>query len=91
MLNLARIGERMSKLNNWSLENNCIVKDFQFSNFKEGMDFVNKVAEIAEKQQHHPSIIIDFNSVHIMITTHEEKGLTDKDFDLALEIDTLSQ
>ena len=89
MLNLAQIQERMSKLNNWSLENNCVVKDFQFSNFKEGIDFVNKVAEIAERLQHHPSIIIDFNSVHVMITTHEEKGLTDRDFDLAGEIDIL--
>lgn len=89
MMGLSEIQERMSKLENWALELDCIVKDNVFKNFKEAMEFVNKVAEIAEKHNHHPAIMVNYNNVRISLTTHSAKGLTEKDFDVAEDIDRL--
>ena len=90
MISLLDFKERMSKLRNWSLEVDSIVKDKVFRDFKESMDFVNKVAEIANKHNHHPSVLINYNTVRMTLTTHEAKGLTLKDFDVAEEIDKLN-
>ena len=89
MLPLSTINERMSKLRNWALDGNSIVKDKLFKNFKECMEFSNKIAEIAEKHNHHPSLLITYDNVRITLTTHYAKGLTLKDFDLAEEIDKI--
>lgn len=89
MLTLGEINQRMNMLNSWSLEGSSITKNFTFTNFKESLDFVNKVGEIAEKHQHHPDIIINYNEVRLSLSTHSEKGLTRKDFELAKEIDML--
>ena len=91
MLPLSTIQERMAKLNNWALEGESIVKDFVFQGFLESVWFVNKVAEIAEKEQHHPDIIINYNNVRLVSTTHSERGLTSKDFDLAEKIDKIGK
>ena len=90
-MNLARINAGMSEIDNWAVEGDSIVRDFEFQSFKEAIDFVNKVSEIAEKHQHCPFILINFNIVHLQLTTHEEKGLSDKDFDVAKEIDLIGK
>mgnify|MGYP001559793572 CR=1 FL=1 len=89
MLPLAIINERMAALRDWGLEGDCIVKDFIFNSHKEAMEFVNKVSEIAEKYNHHPGILIDYTNVRLSLTTHSERGLTSKDFEVAEEIDKL--
>ncbi len=91
MVTLGELKDRMSRLKDWSLEEDKIVKDVEFTNFKEAMEYVNEIAEIAEKIQHHPQIIIDYNRVKITSTTHNPVGLTMKDFDLAEEIDKLGK
>jgi len=89
MLPLSSINERMSKLRNWALDGNSITKDKIFRNFRESLEFVNKVAEIAEKHNHHPAILINYSEVRLTLTTHSVKGLTLMDFDVAEEIDKL--
>lgn len=89
MLTLAEIQEEMKKIDNWALESSMISKEFQFGNFKEGIEFVRNVAEIAERHAHHPLILIDYTNVRLTLTTHSERGLTEKDFSLAREIDLL--
>ncbi len=89
MLSLNDINERMSKLRNWALEGNSITKDKLFRNFKESLEFVNKIAEIAQKHNHHPSIMINYDKVRMSLMTHYVKGLTIKDFEVAEEIDKL--
>jgi len=89
MLSLGEINQELSTLNGWSLEGSSISKNFTFSNFKESIDFVNNVGEIAEKNEHHPDIIINYNQVRLSLTTHSENGLTRKDFQLAKEIDMI--
>ncbi len=88
-MSLAEIQDRMSKLDNWSLETDSIVKDKTFMDFKEAMEFVNKIAEIAEKLNHHPAILVNYNKIRISLTTHSAKGLTLKDFEAAEEIDRI--
>lgn len=58
-----------------------------FRTFREGIRFLNKVAEVAEEQQHHPDINIRYTEVKLSIWTHSEGGLTSRDFGLAKEID----
>lgn len=89
MLPLSTINERMSKLRNWALDGNSIVKDKVFRNFKESLEFVNKVGEIAEKHNHHPTILISYEIVRMTLITHSVKGLTLKDFEVAEEIDKI--
>jgi len=64
-------------------------KEFKFNSFKEALDFTNKVAEIAEEEQHHPNILINYNKVEIDIWTHKIDGLHENDFILASKIDSL--
>lgn len=55
-----------------------LTKSFKFEGFKESIDFVNKVAKIAEKQNHHPEISIYYDKVNISITDHEKGGVSEK-------------
>lgn len=89
MLTLGEINHAMSGLKEWSLESSSITKTFSFSNFKESLEFVNKIGELAEKHSHHPDMLISYDQVRLSLTTHSEKGLTKKDFELAKEIDLL--
>lgn len=67
-----------------------IRREFKFKNFKEAMGFVNKVAEIAEEERHHPDIYISYNRVRIEFFTHAVQGLSENDFIMAAKIDRLS-
>lgn len=62
---------------------------FEFKNFLEAIDFVNKVAPIAEEQGHHPDIYIYYNKVDITLTTHAIKGLSVNDFLVAAKVELL--
>jgi 4a-hydroxytetrahydrobiopterin dehydratase len=66
-----------------------IVHQFEFKNFREAMEFVNKIALIAEKEQHHPDIYIFYNKVRIELTTHAINGLFKNDFIIASKIEKL--
>ncbi|GBD04021.1 Putative pterin-4-alpha-carbinolamine dehydratase [bacterium HR19] len=66
-----------------------IKKRFKFKDFKEAIRFVNKVAEIAEQEGHHPDIHIFYNVVEVELWTHAIKGLHENDFILAAKIDKL--
>ena len=85
------ISEYLSKLNEWSVNDNqeMIFKKFKFSNFKKAILFANNVAEIAEKEGHHPDISIGWGYCLIMLHTHAIKGLSINDFILASKIDLL--
>lgn len=87
---LKDIIKNLEKVRGWKLERNKIVREFIFNNFIESISFVNKIAEAAEKEQHHPDISIRYNKVKIILSTHSVNGVTDKDFRLAKLIDGLS-
>jgi 4a-hydroxytetrahydrobiopterin dehydratase len=74
----------------WKTENNKWVKEFEFANFVQSVDFVNKIVPIAENADHHPDIFIhSYKKVRIELFTHSKGKITDKDFSLAKEIDEI--
>jgi 4a-hydroxytetrahydrobiopterin dehydratase len=73
----------------WMRKGSVITRVFQFRDFATAMEFVNAVARLAEQAGHHPDIDIRYNKVTLSLTTHDEGGLTEKDFDLAMKTDQL--
>ncbi len=75
----------------WSLKDNTIEKEFTFKNFKEALDFVNKVGELAESVNHHPDIFLhNWRNVTLSLTTHNAGHLTEKDTILAEKVNVLN-
>jgi len=73
----------------WSLSDKDIRREFRFKDFRQAMDFVNKVASIANDQDHHPDIFISYNNVRLTLSTHKIGGLSMNDFIVAAKIDQL--
>lgn len=89
MLTLQELSAKMEKLDNWVLDGNFISKEIDFSEYMKAIDFVNEVAKVAEKNNHHPDIFIAGNNVRLSLTTHSAKGLTEIDFKVAEDIDKI--
>ena len=70
----------------WRRTGSTIRRTFEFPDFPVAIKFVNQVARLAERAGHHPDIDIRWNKVHLLLTTHDAGGLTQKDFDLAVSI-----
>lgn len=71
------------------VDDKSIARKFKFSDFKASIGFVNKVAQIAESEGHHPDITINYNKVTIELTTHSIGGLSENDFIVASKIENL--
>jgi len=83
--------EKLQHLPGWSYSGSSIQRQFTFDDFLTGIEFVNRVAEVAESAGHHPDIAINYNRVTLALSTHSEGGVTQKDFDLAREIHGLER
>ena len=81
------VEQRLTQFSEWSLTGDAIQRTLKFDNFINAMAFVNKVAELAERVQHHPDILVRYSKVTLTLSTHDAGGLTEKDFDLARQID----
>ena len=71
----------------WKRKGKTLVKDFHFTSFRDSIVIDNRVASLADDVNHHPDIDVRYTTVHLALTTHEAKGLTKKDLDLAERID----
>ena len=78
-----------TKLSSWKLESDQLVREFKFEDFIEAFGFMTKVALVAQQTNHHPEWFNVYNKVKICLTTHDAGGITEKDVELALEIDKL--
>jgi 4a-hydroxytetrahydrobiopterin dehydratase len=67
----------------WSIVDEALEREFRFADFRAAMDFVNRVAEVAEEENHHPDIAISYNHVTLRWSTHSAGGITDRDRELA--------
>jgi len=78
-------------MNEWkkNLDLNCIEKEFEFKSYLKNISFVNAIAFIANKHNHHPELIISYNKCIVRITTHDQNDITEKDHKLAKAIDLL--
>jgi 4a-hydroxytetrahydrobiopterin dehydratase len=75
----------------WHREGDEIVRDWQLEDFGQAMEFVNRVADVAEEANHHPDILIHgWNKVRLSLTNHSAGGLTAADFTMAARIDGLA-
>ena len=87
LLDEEEIEQRLDELGDWEREGDEILKVFEFDDFASAMEFVNAVARLAERYDHHPDIDIRYNRVKLALSTHSEGGLTPRDFDLAGDIE----
>jgi len=89
-LNADQIKKYLGKLNNWNLSENLkISRTFRFINFRHTMDFVNKVADLAESEGHHPDMVVSYSTCVVELWTHAIQGLSENDFILAAKIDRI--
>jgi len=82
--------EMLGHIEGWELiEDQKIAKNFKFNDFRTTLDFVNKVGELAEMEDHHPNICFTWGRCRIELSTHKVDGLSENDFILAAKIDQL--
>ncbi|MEU6130538.1 MULTISPECIES: 4a-hydroxytetrahydrobiopterin dehydratase [Saccharopolyspora] len=87
LLNDTQVAESLSRLPEWAQDGTTIVRSVEFASFPQAIQAVNRVAEIAESENHHPDLDIRWRTVVFALSTHSAGGLTAKDFTLAEEID----
>lgn len=75
----------------WELGDGHLVKVCEFADFAGAVEFFNKVAAVAERENHHPDIAVSWNKVEMSIVTHSKGGITDKDLALAALIDAIER
>jgi 4a-hydroxytetrahydrobiopterin dehydratase len=81
----------LKQLQGWTLEHNHhLAKRYAFDDFAGALQFVNRIAAIAEEQAHHPDIYLAWGKVGVEIWTHHIDGLTESDFILAAKLDAVA-
>jgi len=88
-LKAAEIKAALASLPDWKKKDAAITRTFQFKDFPPAIKFVNALARLAEKANHHPDIDIRWNKVTLTLSTHDAGGLTTKDFALAKQFNAL--
>ncbi|HEY3067237.1 MAG TPA: 4a-hydroxytetrahydrobiopterin dehydratase [Methylomirabilota bacterium] len=86
-LDAKTVGERLRALPGWTRSGDAITRTYTFADFKTAMIFVNGVAALAERAEHHPDITVRYKVVTLSLWTHSAGGITGKDIDLARAID----
>jgi 4a-hydroxytetrahydrobiopterin dehydratase len=84
------IADRLATLDGWSRDGDEITATYELPSFPDAIEFVGRVAALAEAANHHPDIDIRYRKVRVALTTHDQGGITDKDFALAAEIDAVA-
>ncbi len=84
------ISNRLAALPGWQVRAGVLTKDYTVRSFAHGVLFLGAIGQLAEAANHHPDVNLhDYNHVTVSLVTHSEGGLTDKDFALATQIDSL--
>jgi 4a-hydroxytetrahydrobiopterin dehydratase len=81
--------EKLPTAKGWERHGDMLVRSWQFPSFRRALEFVNQVAAMAEKFDHHPDIVFSYRTVQLELSTHSDGGLTDRDFTFAGEINAL--
>jgi 4a-hydroxytetrahydrobiopterin dehydratase len=88
-LSEAEIIERLPTAKGWDRHGDMLVRTWQFPSFRRAIEFVNQVAILLEKIDHHPDLIVQYRTVRIEMSTHDVGGLTERDFALVAEINEI--
>lgn len=90
-LNEQQINEALSSLNDWKLLENSIKKTFKTKGFPQTMGLVTAIGSFCQQRDHHPDYLtMKYSSVEVSFSTHTVKGITEKDIEIAKDIDTLN-
>jgi 4a-hydroxytetrahydrobiopterin dehydratase len=89
-LSAAEINARLSAHPGWTVIDHKLTRSLKFADFAQAFGFMASVALIAERLNHHPEWFNVYNTVRIQLTTHDAGGISDKDFDLAVQIDRIA-
>jgi len=85
---LEQMHKRLPQWAHWKIvDEHHLKREFKFPDFKQALDFVNKVGAVAEEQGHHPDILLSWGRTEITLWTHKIDGLTESDFIMAAKID----
>jgi 4a-hydroxytetrahydrobiopterin dehydratase len=91
-LNQDQITERLAALPGWEVREGLLTKTYTVRSFAHGVLFLGAIGQLAEAANHHPDVSLhDYSQVTLQLSTHSEGGLTEKDFDLAAQIEALPQ
>jgi 4a-hydroxytetrahydrobiopterin dehydratase len=86
-LSKGEAAELAREVPDWMLKEDSIEREFTFKDFRQAMEFVNRVADIANTEDHHPDIYISYNKVRLVLSTHKIGGLSRNDFIVAAKVD----
>lgn len=89
LLAQTEIEQALASLDGWTQAGGEISRTFALRSFPAALAFVGAVGHLAERADHHPDILIRYRQVTLTLSTHSAGGLTEKDFDLAAEIDAI--
>ncbi|MFW5928900.1 MAG: 4a-hydroxytetrahydrobiopterin dehydratase [Halobacteriota archaeon] len=85
----SEVERHVEELEGWSYDGERIRRSYDFDSYLAGVDFVVEVADLAEKANHHPDVHVGYKEVEVSLKSHDVDGITDRDFDLAEEIEAL--
>jgi 4a-hydroxytetrahydrobiopterin dehydratase len=81
------VQRRIQDLPGWQIDGAAIRKEYPCASFRSAIIFVNVVADVAELEEHHPDIMIQYNQVTMSLSTHSEGGVTERDIAMARRIE----
>ena len=84
------IEAKLATLNGWSLKAGKLYREFQFRDFVQAFGFMSQAALVAERMDHHPEWFNVYRTVRVELTTHDAKGITDLDFELAAAMNKIA-
>ncbi len=90
VFNETQIRPKLANYPAWTISGQSLRQDYQFKDFIQAIEFINRLVEPSEAMGHHPDISISYNKVIINLMSHDAGGITQKDFDLAAQIDKIA-
>jgi 4a-hydroxytetrahydrobiopterin dehydratase len=91
LLSEVQIEQELGRYGGWNRDGQAITREWKFTDFAAALAFVMQVGEAAQAADHHPDILLHgWNKVRLTLSTHSQGGLTEADFSLAGQIDTLA-
>ncbi len=89
LLSDSKIAAHLKSLPGWKHEGKFLTKSFEFEEFMDGVEFINGVAAVAEREEHHPDIHVRYTTITLSVQTHSEGGVTEWDVELASAIEKM--
>jgi 4a-hydroxytetrahydrobiopterin dehydratase len=84
------IQQLLQQVHGWQAREEKLHKSYTFKDFVQAVKFINRLAEIAEGEGHHPDFCVHYNRIEVTLWTHAIDGLSENDFILAAKLDTIS-